>query len=419
MSKETRLRARVLDSLAADEVVAELYARGADAEAVRAVLQRGLARAMLVGPLALDEAQALRSVTLDQGGIAVLSRPAGRQDPGRAEVVVMGSVGKLSAVAAQAAGGVGARMRAALDAFSMPAERALKCRDRQLSLGKRTLVMGIINVTPDSFSGDGLVGDTDSAVVRGKRMVADGADILDVGGESTRPGAQPVSLDEELARVLPVVERLAAEAPAPISVDTYKSAVARQALARGASIINDITGLHFDHEMARIVADAGAAVIVMHIQGSPRDMQQNPQYADIMGEISDYLEEGIARAEAVGVTRDQIVVDPGFGFGKTVEHNLELLRRLREFRCLGCPIMIGTSRKSTIGKLLGDLPPQERLEGTSATVALAVAADVDIVRVHDVKEMVRVVRVADAVVRVKHEPPAGSEHKWAHQREQA
>ncbi len=418
MRRGVKLRARVLDSVAADEVVAELYARGADAEAVRAIVGRGMARAMLVGPLGLEEAQGLRRAAAEATGLAVLARPAGRQDPERTDVVVMAPAQRLAAIASQIGGEAGGRMSAALEGFLQPMDRVLRCRRRELALGTKTLIMAIINVTPDSFSGDGLYGNVEAALRLGKQMVADGADILDVGGESTRPGAEPVSLEAELARVLPVVERLAAEADALVSIDTYKSAVAKEALARGAALVNDISGLHHDEQMAAVAAEAGAAVVVMHILGTPRDMQRNPQYADVIGEISDYLEEGIARAEGAGLTRDQIVVDPGFGFGKTVEHNLELLRRLREFRCLGCPVMIGTSRKSSIGRLLGDVAADQRLEGTAATVALAIAAGADIVRVHDVKEMARVARVADAIVRAKHEPPAGSEHQWAHQREQ-
>jgi len=415
---EGTLRARVLDSVAADEVVAELYARGADAEAVRAIVAQGMARAMLVGPLKLDEAQALRKATAEVGGLAVMARPAGRQDPNRADVVVMAATKKLTAIAEQVGGEPGGRMLAAMAGFLAPTERVLRCRGRELALGEKTLVMGIINVTLDSFSGDGLGDNIAAAIAQGKQMAADGADVLDVGGESTRPEAEPVSLDDELARVLPVIEGLTREVEVPISVDTYKCAVAEEALAKGAVIVNDISGLHFDENMARVAADAGAAAIVMHIRGTPREMQKDPKYDDVIGEIGDYLEEGIARAEAAGLTRDRIVVDPGFGFGKTVEHNLELLRRLREFRCLGCAVMIGTSRKSTIGKLLGDAPAHERAMGTAATVALAIAAGADIVRVHDVKEMAQVARVADAVVRVKHEPPVGSEHRWAHQREQ-
>jgi dihydropteroate synthase len=416
MKVSTTVRARVLDSVAGDEVMAELHARGADWDVVDAVIRRGLGRAMLVGPLALEDAQGLRRAAKEAGAIAALAKPAGRADPERADVVVMGSMKELSAAATAMGGDVGARVEAALRGFALPAGGMLRCRGRDLALGERTLVMGIINVTPDSFSGDGLGADAAAAIAQGKQMVADGADILDVGGESTRPGAEAVSLEEELARVLPVVEGLAREVDVPISIDTYKSRVAEEALARGASIVNDISGLHADEEMARAAAAAGAPVVVMHIQGTPRDMQKNPRYADVIGEISDYLEEAIARAEAAGIGRDQVVVDPGIGFGKKLEHNLEILRRLREFRCLGCPVMVGTSRKSMIGMVL-DLPAEERLEGTAATVALAVAGGADIVRVHDVKEMVRVARVADAIARVKYEKPE-SDHAWAEKREQ-
>jgi len=412
---DSRLRARVLDSTARDEVVAELYARGADAEAVQHVVARGLGRAMLVGPLLLEQAQALREQARQAGALAALTRVAGRSDPARVEVVIMGPVEALRRVAAAAKGDAGAGMSAALEAYLAPPVRVLRCRGREIALGERTIVMGILNLTPDSFSGDGLAGNVSLAVERARQMVEDGAHVLDVGGESTRPGADPVGLEEELARVLPVIERLTAELDVPVSIDTYKSAVAREALARGAAIVNDISGLHADEDMAKTAADAGAAVIVMHIQGTPRDMQANPRYADVIGEISDYLAEGIARAEAAGIARDQIVVDPGIGFGKKLEHNLEILRRLREFRSLGCPVLVGTSRKSMIGAIL-DLPPDQRVEGTAATVALAIAAGADMVRVHDVKEMARVAGVADAIVRVRHEPPP-EDHGWAGQGE--
>jgi len=410
------VRARLLDSIASDEVVAELYARGADAEAVRMIVERGLCRAMLVGPLLLADAQLLRKVAKDDGVLAVMTRPAGRQDPARAEVVVFGSSAALTTIANDIGGDVGRQMLQALAGFALPRDRVLRCRDRDLPLGAKTLIMGIVNVTPDSFSGDGLGSDATAAIARGKRMAAEGADILDIGGESTRPGAEPVTLEEELGRVLPVIEGLVAETSALVSIDTYKSAVAKEALARGASIVNDISGLRFDPELGRAAADSGAAVIIMHIQGTPRNMQENPKYDDIIGEISDYLAEGLRLAANAGVAPDRMVVDPGFGFGKTVEHNLELVRRLGEFRSLGVPVMLGPSRKRTLGVLLDDAPPNERREGTAAMVALAIAAGVDIVRVHDVREMARVARVADAVVRVKHEPPVGSEHKWAHQR---
>ncbi len=280
--------------------------------------------------------------------------------------------------------------------------RQLVCGRRALRFGERTLVMGILNVTPDSFSGDGLLtgpGWLDRVVELGRRMVQEGADLLDVGGESTRPGADPVPLDEELRRVVPAVEALRAAVEVPISVDTTKAEVARRALRAGADLVNDISALRFDPEMARVVAEAGCGVVLMHMKGTPKDMQADPRYEDVVAEVREFLEERLRWAEQQGISRDRVVLDPGFGFGKRPEHNLALVRNLRVFRDLGCPVLLGPSRKSTIGVVLGGLPPADRVEGTAAVVALAVAFGVDVVRVHDVRTMARVVRMADAVVR--------------------
>jgi dihydropteroate synthase len=410
MMRKDVLRARVLNSLAADEVLAELHARGSDKSAVEMILSRGLGRALLVGPIALDDAQTIRQAAKQAGALAVLAKTAGRADPSRAEVVIMGSADQLAATAAAVGSELGARIQAALQGYAAPSARLLRARDREIALGERTLIMGVINVTPDSFSGDGLGTDADGAVARARQMVADGADFLDIGGESTRPGSEPIGEEEEIARVLPVIERLSDEVDVPLAIDTYKSVVAKAALAAGAHIVNDISGLHHDENMAKVAADAGAAVCVMHIQGTPRDMQKEPKYADVIGEISDYLEEGLSAATGAGLSREQVILDPGIGFGKKLEHNLEILRRLREFRALSCPLLVGTSRKSMIGMIL-DLPADQRVEGTAATVALAIAGGADIVRVHDVKEMSRVAKVADAIVRVKHELQE-SEHSW-------
>ncbi|MCL6475797.1 MAG: dihydropteroate synthase [Firmicutes bacterium] len=264
---------------------------------------------------------------------------------------------------------------------------------------QRTVVMGILNVTPDSFYDGGRYAQVEAAVQRALQMVEEGADVLDIGGESTRPGSLPVPEEEELRRVLPVIQAVHERTDVPISIDTTKSRVAERALQAGACMVNDISGLGFDPRMAEVVARHGALCCIMHIQGTPQTMQQNPQYEDVVRDISRYFEERLALAEQAGIPRENIWLDPGIGFGKTVEHNLEILRRLREFTALGLPILIGTSRKSFIGKILGDLPPEERLEGTAATVAIAIMNGANAVRVHDVREMVRVARMTDAVCR--------------------
>ncbi len=263
--------------------------------------------------------------------------------------------------------------------------------------GQRTLVMGILNVTPDSFSDGGQFAGTEHALAHARRMLNEGADIIDVGGESTRPGAEPVPAEEEMRRVLPVIERLHALCPAPISVDTCKAAVARAAVAAGARIINDIGGLTLDPEIARVAADTGATLILMHIRGTPRTMQQEIHYDDVVADIVAFLRRQVQVAVDAGVPRERLIVDPGIGFGKRVEHNLEILRRLRELTALGLPILIGTSRKRFIGEVLGGLPPEQRVEGTAATVAVSILNGASIVRVHDVLPMVRVARMTDAI----------------------
>lgn len=272
----------------------------------------------------------------------------------------------------------------------------LEWNNYRLDLRRRTHIMGILNVTPDSFSDGGLYIDKEKAFKRALEIESEGADIIDIGGESTRPGSLPLSPEEEIGRVIPLIERLRGRLRIPISIDTYKTSVAREAIKAGASIINDISGLRHDPEMARVAAEHQVPVVIMHIKGTPRDMQVNPVYQDLIGEITDFLRRGISIALEEGVRRDRIIIDPGIGFGKTIEHNLEIIRRLNEFRTLGMPLLFGPSRKSFIGRIL-DLPEGERLEGTAAAVAVGIMNGADIIRVHDVKPMVRVARIADAI----------------------
>lgn len=260
----------------------------------------------------------------------------------------------------------------------------------------RTLIMGILNVTPDSFSDGGRYAEPGSAVDHAQSMIDDGADIVDVGGESSRPGAAPVSAEAEWARVTTVFKALAATDTC-ISIDTYHAETARRALESGARMVNDITALRGDPEMAEVVASAGCDCVLMHMQGAPQTMQQSPRYDDVIDDISAFFEERLSFAVGAGIAEESLWLDPGFGFGKTPQHNLEILRRLAEFKKFGRPLLIGTSNKGTIGAVLVT-PVNDRLEGTAATVALAIANGADCVRVHDVRAMTRVVRMADAIV---------------------
>ncbi len=273
----------------------------------------------------------------------------------------------------------------------------LSFASRTLDLSARTHIMGILNVTPDSFSDGGEYFDPERAIARGMELADQGADIIDVGAESTRPGAEPISVAEELQRLLPVIRGLVGRIDVPISVDTYKAEVAEAALKAGAQMINDISGLRFDPDMKDVVAKYQVPVVLMHIKGQPKDMQQNPYYDDVIGEIANYLTESIEIALSAGIPRDRIIIDPGIGFGKRLMDNYEILRRLRELSRLECPILVGPSRKSFIGKVL-NLPPDQRLEGTIAAVVVAIQNGAHIVRVHDVLPIVRACRIADLSV---------------------
>lgn len=277
----------------------------------------------------------------------------------------------------------------------------LAWKDFLLDFSNKTYIMGILNVTQDSFSDGGLYFDKSAAIKRAIQMVEEGADIIDIGGESTRPGAEPVTVEEELRRTIPVIEVLAKEINVPISIDTYKSEVAKKALDAGASIVNDISGLRFDPEMAKVVSEYKVPVVIMHIKGRPKDMQQNPVYEALIPEIMDYLREGIRLAKESGVPENKIIIDPGIGFGKTFNQNLEIINNLREFTLLEKPILIGLSRKAFIGKILGNVSVTDRLEGTAAAVAISIMNGANIIRVHDIREMVRVARVADAIKNLK------------------
>lgn len=273
----------------------------------------------------------------------------------------------------------------------------LKLKDSTLlDLTPRTFLMGIINVTPDSFFDGGKYFDRDIATELGLRFVEEGADFLDVGGESTRPGAEPVTAEEEIRRVVPVIRDLALRVKVPISVDSYKAQVARAAIDAGASMVNDISGLGFDPDMPRLIAETHSPVVIMHIKGRPKDMQLNPSYTDLIGEIMEYLKKAMDKAISSGIDKERIIIDPGIGFGKTVRDNLKIIKKLWRFKALGKPIMVGTSHKSFIGKVL-NASVNDREEGTLATNAVAILKGANILRVHDVKKMKRAALMVDAI----------------------
>ncbi len=282
----------------------------------------------------------------------------------------------------------------------IPLPRSWSLRDQIFVWGQRTYLMGVLNVTPDSFSDGGQFNTVEAALAQVRHLVAAGIDILDIGGQSTRPGALEISLAAELNRILPIVNAVRQECQTPISVDTTRAAVAQAAVAAGADMVNDISGGTYDPQMLPTVAKLGVPIVLMHLRGSPQTMQQLTDYPDLMGEISQFLKQRITAAIAAGINPGHIAIDPGIGFAKTGAQNLEILRRLREFHSLGCPILVGPSRKSFIGRILDQPDPKARSWGTAAACSAAIAGAADIIRVHDGAEMRDVCRVADAIWRL-------------------
>lgn len=272
-----------------------------------------------------------------------------------------------------------------------------KCGGRTLRLGEKTLVMGILNTTPDSFSDGGNYNLLDQAVEHALDMIAQGADLLDIGGESTRPGADPVSTGEEIRRTVPVIRKIREQSDIPISIDTMKAAVAREAVAAGADIINDVSGLEADPDMVKVAAETGAGVVLMHMKGTPQTMQANPDYQDAVSEITEYLKARCTFARHHGIDRNSLCIDPGIGFGKTLEHNLALLRRIPELSDCGCPVLIGASRKSFIGTITGRENPSDRLAGSLGVAGWSAALGAHILRVHDVIDTCDICRIVDTL----------------------
>lgn len=370
---------------------------GSEWEGIKRMVPKAIGLVVKLQGVRTPAALILKEEMLSKGGDAAIHRDCITGKVDRSDVLLMGSEAVFNRVTADlhaqpfSLPGIADEIRKAIKNYhGRPAVPQLP------SIAERTLIMGILNVTPDSFSDGGQYQDAESAIRHCIQMAEDGADVIDIGGESSRPGSEPVSADQELSRVIPVIEALANQIEIPISIDTYKPEVARAALDAGASIINDITGLA-DERMRSLAAERKVPAIIMHMKGTPRNMQENPEYDDVVSEIMAFFRERIALAVEAGLPEEYLIIDPGIGFGKTLEHNLEIIRNLADFKTLGRPILIGTSRKAFIGNILGGLPPTERLQGTAATVAISIMNGANIVRVHDVKEMSKVAKMADAL----------------------
>ncbi len=386
------------------EAVALFQRIGVDPYGVRAMTPKTRHVNILLSSQPCKIANILKQEMLSLGADAAVARGSVSCTVDATDVLLMGTLKQIGALSGKiekqpfGLGGIARDLRSLLDRLENR-RLVLKTPRREIVLGERTLIMGVLNVTPDSFSDGNRYLDRIRAVERGRQMAEEGADIIDIGGESTRPGAQTVLLKEEIARVLPVVEELAAKLTVPVSVDTMKARVAEKALEAGAEIINDVSALAGDRKMASVIRKADAALVLMHMRGTPADMQSgNLHYDDLTGEILSFLERAVGKALAAGIGLERLVVDPGIGFGKTYEDNCRILNRLDEFKSMGLPLLVGTSRKAFIGSVTGDTADR-RLEGTAATVAAAVMNGCHIVRVHDVAAMKKVAAMTDAIVR--------------------
>ena len=393
---------KIIDIQSTQEAAALFRRIGVDAYGIGAMAPKAVNLNILLEKQPCKIANILKQEMLALGGDAAVARGSVACSVETTDVLMMGTLKQLSRLAAKIA-----RQPFGLDSIARDILRilknagrkrfVLKTSRRKITLGDRTRIMGILNVTPDSFSDGGTFLSPERAVEYGLQMEAEGADILDVGGESTRPGSAAVPVHVELKRVLPVIKALSRKIKIPLSIDTKKARVAREAVEAGAEIINDISALNGDRKMAGTAAETGAALVLMHMRGNPENMQKgNLAYDDLLGDITDYLSASIGKAIRAGVSKDAMVIDPGIGFGKTVADNYRIIRRLADLRTLGMPILVGPSRKSFIGNVTGD-EPRQRLEGTAATVSAAIMNGCHIVRVHDVAAMKKVAAVTDAM----------------------
>ncbi|MCK4443663.1 MAG: dihydropteroate synthase [Thermoplasmata archaeon] len=392
--------ARVLDIRSIDDIKRDMKKVGSTAAGVNIMSRKADTRLIKLEKVGTKEVNIIKQELLSAGGDAATHKGTLDHSVVESDLILMATMSQYEKLVSKLniqpfkCKKIAAEIEEVLENFDRR-DFVLRFPKGDMPLD-RTLVMGVLNVTPDSFSDGGKFFEPDLAIEQGEEMAKQGADIIDVGGESTRPYSDPVSPEEELKRVRPVVEELVQRINIPISIDTRRPSVAREMVELGAQMVNDVSGLR-DEEMVSTVADLNVPVVIMHMLGTPKTMQEKPEYEDVMGEICGYLRSQVENAVKGGVQRENIVVDPGIGFGKTVEHNLEIIRRLGELRSLGLPILVGTSRKSFIGKIL-DLEVTDGLEGSLAALVSSILNGANIVRVHDVEESIRAVRIADAIV---------------------
>jgi dihydropteroate synthase len=395
---------RIIDIKSLPEVVAVFKKIGVDPYGIEAMKNKAANINIILDKQQCKVANIIKQEMLSIGGDAAVARGSVACSVESTDILIMGTRKQILALSGKIRNQPFGLSKISSDLLELvnnlnTEDYVFQTSRRKIKLENKTLIMGILNVTPDSFSDGGLFYDQKKAVERGFQIQEEGADIIDIGGESTRPGSQTVPVDAEIKRVVPVIDALVKKIKVPISIDTKKSKVAKAAIEAGAEIINDISALNLDKNMAKIAADTGAGLILMHMRGTPKNMQKGDLlYRDLMGEIIIHLQKAIDKAKNAGVKKESIVVDPGVGFGKTPEDNYKIIKYLRELKTLGMPVMIGTSRKSFIGKLTGG-KPEERQEGTAASVTASILNGCNIIRVHDVAAMKKVVAVADAVLR--------------------
>jgi dihydropteroate synthase len=396
-------RVRVLHFATSDEAVHEMQRIGVDPIGIESMREKLFHLNLKIEGIDCRLANFLKQEMVLLGGDVLTDRRIIDCSVAASDLILMGTENQIKNLVnrledrSNGLHDVAVRIRECLKNLQTPSQ-TIRCRKKTLHLHERTYLMGIVNVTADSFSDGGLYMDADKAISQGIELASQGADIIDIGGESTRPGSDPLLLDEELRRVIPVIEGLSAKVDTPISIDTYKSVVAERAIGAGAEMINDISGLKFDPKMAHVAAKHDVPVVLMHIKGTPKVMQLDVHYDCLLTEIMEYLEEGIEIAEEAGIDAGQIIIDPGIGFGKTAEDNLKIIRHLAELRSLGKPILLGPSRKSFIGKVLNS-PVDQREEGTLASISAAIMNGANILRVHDVGPAKKAAQMVDAILR--------------------